>query len=193
MNKDCATLWIAFKAGEKEAFSELFFAYYSKLYDYGLRLVNDEELVKDVIQDFFLKLSHSRAGLSEEVSNLDAYLLASFRRRLLRGEIRRRKVSCVELDQHVVSDQFFTMSPEEITIKKECADQNKKVIAFLLNELPPRQREILYLKYYHNLSLQEIGDTLSISYQVVANQLYRAIKKLKMSDSTLKMAHHLTF
>lgn len=181
-------IWSAFKSGEEEAFSRLFFAYYNRLFGYGMKLVRDENLVKDVMQDFFLYLFENQESLANEVDKLTSYLLASFRRRLLRENDRRRKEQNLRKENAASKEQLFVLGMDDFLIREESRKMNKQLIARLLNELPPRQREILYLKYYQDLSLPEIAETLSISYQVVANHLYRAIKKLQGSDQTRKFA-----
>ncbi len=187
--RDPTALWLAFTSGDEEAFAQLFFDYYPICYRYGLKLVPDEALVKDVIQDFFLYLLKNRGNLTVQVDNITSYLIASYRRRLLR-EIDIQRVD-TERRSSMQSSQaiLFSIGPEEIMINQESSDQNKDKIVQLLNELPPRQREIIYLKYYHDLSLPEIADTLSISYQVVANHLYRALKKLRTSNLTKRHAN----
>jgi len=185
--KDLNKIWTAFKEGEQEAFSWLFFNYYTQLYQYGKKLIQNEELVKDVIQDFYLYLFENRESLASEINNLTAYLLSSFRRRLLLEATRSRKIQNRQIAEEHADTLLFVIGIEEIIIVKESRTYNKKLILQLLNELSPRQREILYLKYYMNLSLPEISDTLSISYQVVANHLYRALKKLRESEKISKI------
>lgn len=180
--KEKYELWSAFKSGEEGSFSRLFFAFYPRLHGYGLKLVRDEELVKDVIQDFFLYLFEGRGSLADKVDSPAAYLLASFRRRLLRENDQRKKEQDRRVEDVFPKDELFVIGTEDILIREESEEHNKKVLVELLNELPPRQREILYLRYYQDLSLPEIADTLSITYQVVANHLYRALKKLQGSD-----------
>ncbi len=48
-----------------------------------------------------------------------------------------------------------------------------------LGRLSNRQREIIYLKYYQNLSYEEVSEIMNINYQVARNLLYQAIKSLK--------------
>jgi RNA polymerase sigma factor (sigma-70 family) len=180
-------IWAAFKSGEENAFANLYFHYYLRLYHYGLKLVQDEELVKDVLQDFYLYLFENRENLVEEVNNITSYLLVAFRRRLLRKN-NTRKTNREHQEKSIPKDFFFVISVEDIIIEKESKAQNKETVLRLLNELPPRQREILYLKYYMDLSLPEIAEALGISYQVVANHLYRAHKKLKKSVYAPKKA-----
>jgi RNA polymerase sigma factor (sigma-70 family) len=168
-------LWSAFLAGEEQAFSRLFFDYYEILYHYGNRISPQPAVVKDTIQDFFLELYESRTTLSLQVNNLKAYLLTSFRRRLLR-ELKKQRQKHHALETIIQeTEPDFELGMEDVLIEQEVRSLHSEVIAQLLSELPPRQREIIYLRYYLNLSLPEIAETLGISYQVVANQLYRAV------------------
>ncbi|GAB5554977.1 MAG: sigma-70 family RNA polymerase sigma factor [Saprospiraceae bacterium] len=176
--EDNNQIWVAFKSGEENAFSNLYFTYYLRLYNYGVKLIQEEELVKDVLQDFFLYLFENRANLEGEVKNITSYLLVSFRRRLLR-KISTRKISRNHQHESIPKDFLFVINIEDIIIEKESKEQKREQVLCLLNELPSLQREILYLKYYMNLSLADIAEALDISYQVVANHLYRAHKKLK--------------
>lgn len=179
--KEINKLWTAFVAGEEEAFSELFMVFYPQLYRYGLKLVPQEETVKDSIQDTFLYLYENRNRLSTKVSNVQSYLLTTFRRNLIRKQQQQRKT-----DQREASilafEQPFTIAPDEVIIRYEYGRQKERLIHQLLDELPPRQREILYLKYYHGQSMSDIAESLAITYQTVANHLHRALKKLRGSD-----------
>ena len=49
-------LWLLCLKGDRQAFKEMYCRFYSLLYHYGLKLVSDEELVKDCIQDIFIKI-----------------------------------------------------------------------------------------------------------------------------------------
>lgn len=180
------SLWTAFIAGEANAFSQLFFDYYELLYHYGYRITPKPALIKDTIQDFFLNLFESRATLSPQVKNIKAYLLTSFRRKLLLELQQQRKLSDTLEQAAQEWDNHFELGIEDVLIKQESRELNKKVVEQLLSELPPRQREIIYLRYYLDLSLPEIADTLDISYQVVANHLYRAVRKLQGSHTAKK-------
>lgn len=185
-DKELAALWSAFLAGDEQAFSGLFFEFYELLYHYGYRICPNRPLVKDVIQDFFLYLYESRHSLSSHVNSIKAYLLISFRRKLLQEVKKQQRANSLLSEVVQQEDHSFDIGMEDILIKKESNDLNKKLVAQLLSELPPRQREIIYLKYYLDLSLPEIAKTLQISYQVVANHLYRALKKLQGSNTVKK-------
>jgi RNA polymerase sigma-70 factor (ECF subfamily) len=48
-----------------------------------------------------------------------------------------------------------------------------------LNNLTNRQKEIVYLKYYQNLSYEEVSEIMKINYQAARNLLYQTIKTLR--------------
>lgn len=185
-NKEQIALWEAFRSGEEQAFSRLFFDHYQTLFHYGCRISPNPPFVKDILQDFFLDLFESRARLAPHIHNLKAYLITSFRRRLLAALKKERKANPEPAADVSEENYPFELSMEKVIIREENRSMNKRLIAQLLSELPPRQREIIYLKYYLDLSLPEISETLSISYQVVANHLYRALKKLQESPTVKK-------
>ena len=49
----------------------------------------------------------------------------------------------------------------------------------MINNLPPREREVIFLKYYSGLTSQEIAEVMDINYQSVGNTLQKAIYKLR--------------
>jgi RNA polymerase sigma-70 factor (ECF subfamily) len=55
----------------------------------------------------------------------------------------------------------------------------KQKVFNALNELSPRQREIIYLKFHQNLSYDEISEIMHINYQAARNLIYQSIKMLK--------------
>ncbi|MEZ7507133.1 sigma-70 family RNA polymerase sigma factor [Flavobacterium sp. Arc2] len=71
----------------------------------------------------------------------------------------------------------------EGTIFHEDDDHDKEVILNqlkeIINKLSPREREIVYLKYFQNFNNTEISELLDINYQTVRNILGNAIKKLR--------------
>lgn len=66
-------LWESCLTGDKEAFKEIYCRFYSLLYNYGSKLVSDKDLVKDCIQDIFIKLIQNYPSLSP-TPNVKGYL-----------------------------------------------------------------------------------------------------------------------
>jgi RNA polymerase sigma-70 factor (ECF subfamily) len=64
-------------------------------------------------------------------------------------------------------------------IHQQESDEKKQRVIKALEGLSHRQKEIIYLKYYQNLSYEEVSEIMNINYQVARNLLYQAIKSLK--------------
>jgi RNA polymerase sigma-70 factor (ECF subfamily) len=77
----------------------------------------------------------------------------------------------------------FVFSTEDILIAHEHQQNLQEQITLAINRLPARQREIIYLRYYQELTLPEIAQTLGISYQTVANHLQAAYRSLSKEKS----------
>ncbi len=69
--------------------------------------------------------------------------------------------------------------PELVLIERESIVRQSQQVARYLNELPRRQREIIYLKYYQNLDREEIAEVMGISHQSVSNLLQKALLALR--------------
>ena len=136
-------LWESFIKGETAAFEEVYRRYYSLLYSYGIRMVGDRELVADTIQNLFVRNLHY-------TDNVKAYLLCSFRNKLLDAFQSLRPMEVIE-ECH----EFFPMGEEIINslFKKDDVDvKNERRLAKAISRLSGRQREILYLYYGFSVS-----------------------------------------
>jgi RNA polymerase sigma factor (sigma-70 family) len=71
------------------------------------------------------------------------------------------------------------LSYESLRIETE--ENKDKIIRLnnLLNQLPPKQKEVIYLKFYKGLSNEQISQILNINYQSVKNHVYRSIVMLR--------------
>ena len=75
-------LWQAFLSSDKDAFAWLFEKYADAMYAYGSKMTSDTELIKDAIQDVFIKLYKNRQNLRKNVS-VKGYLFVALKRTLL--------------------------------------------------------------------------------------------------------------
>lgn len=170
-------LWESLCHGKKEALDELFQLYYTPLFDYGIKIISDENNVKDAIQELFLKLWKKHHSLSTP-NSIRAYLLVSIRRILLRSLKRKQKID--ERNREYIDNAFTTtFSKEDLIIRNEVDKKKKEILLQAINHLNGRQKETLFLRYYHGLTNQEIADVLDINRQSVKNNLYRALQKLR--------------
>lgn len=181
--------WEQFRKGEKQAFSRIYFAHYNSLYYYGLKICPDTEAVKDTIHELFFRLWNNRDKISQ-VTAVKFYLLKALKRDLIHKLQRDKK----QVALHALATEIdIEFSPEDILMQTEADDEQKKLFVSLLNTLPKRQKEALYLKYYEDLSNDEIAEMMSMNYQSVANLLQRGIKTLRENIKMLLLASFLQY
>jgi len=172
--------WQAFlKNADERSLQELFLATYSNLYAYGLKLSGDTEIARDAVQNVFVNLWQYRGKLNSQSQGLP-YLIKSVRNETLR--LRKKMFRFTDIDDLHEAIPFL---PPEFQDER-LDDAEKGWILAVLNELPPRQREILYLRFYEDMEYADIADVTGISYQSVINQSFRAVTKLRQNDQLKK-------
>jgi RNA polymerase sigma factor (sigma-70 family) len=166
--------WDNFKSGDFNSLGVLFELHYQELFYYGIKIVDLPEMVKDSIQDLFADVWERRDKMAS-VSNFKAYLLISLRRELIRRVTKIRK----EAQSKEVSTLQFSFSAEEFVISNEEAENNSQLLAESLASLTERQREVILLRFFHNLEFAEISQVLEMNIQSVRNLLFRALEKIR--------------
>ncbi|MBU3011591.1 sigma-70 family RNA polymerase sigma factor [Polaribacter vadi] len=177
-------IWKSLKKGDLNAFSVLFESYYSKLYNYGLKISKNETLTEDSLQDFFLYVYEHRENLSD-LETIAPYLFLSYKRFLMRMMKKKSRFKYSDISNENVVDLEFTA--DELITNQEIVAFNNANLTKLLNNLPKRQKEAIYLKYYSGLKAREISEIMNINYQSVVNLLHKGIKSLKEDVSIAKL------
>ena len=179
---DQVLVWKNFKRGDQGAFSALYRHYYASLYFYALKSTGSAPQAQESVQDLFVTLWNRRERLGD-VQQVKPYLFKA-----LRSILRRLPVPHNDpLSDISEAGHAMSFSPEDFLIQQEDDAYRQDTLARVLNGLPPRQREAVYLKYYEDLSYQQIAEVLHINYQSVVNLIYQAFKKLKKQPVLQKL------
>lgn len=176
-----AQLWTRFRADDEKAFDQLVEARYRVLFNYATRFTKDRDLIKDCVQDLFLELWNRRKAIVD-TPYVTIYLIKALRNNLLRKLRRERNWAIAveedsDLDRHSIDELTIeaTWVAEEIQVSTE---QNlRQAVA----QLPKRQQEVVFLKFYEGLSNDDIAQVMEVEKQTVANFLYRAMSQLRNS------------
>jgi len=175
INKSNSILWSELKKGNPDALKKLFHQFYNDLYFYGKKLSKDDNHIKDTIQDIFAYLWENRKSLSN-VEYVKAYIFKIFRNKLLKPSNKKTIYTLTDNDKR---DIDFVISHEDLIAEHETQIQTSKIISLLLKDLSDKQREIIFLRFYCDLSITEISQSLSIEKQSVSNSLNRIFNTLR--------------
>lgn len=180
-------IWVDLKAGEKSALELLFKHYYEDMYWYAVKLCGDKNLAEDHIQNLFLKIWKRRDSLGD-VKAVKTYLLTALRRSLISEMNKTAHKNFNTSFEYSLNKQrfdelfptYFAISAEEFIIYEEQTELKKKRLTKALQQLSPRQREVMYLKYYEGMNYGEIEKIMSISYQTARNHCHESLKKMRI-------------
>lgn len=168
-------LWKEACEGNQKSYAELHSYLFTCLFDYARKMVKDEDVAHDLVQELFVKLWLKRSVIGE-IQNVKAYVFTSIRcmgiNYLKSLKLRESKVLNMEISE------FEFSAEEQITIREtDLILQAKMRVA--IEKLPGRQREMIYLRYFEELDYKQIVEVTGLKYQSVINHIYRAVQLLR--------------
>jgi RNA polymerase sigma factor (sigma-70 family) len=174
LTADDSELWDLFRAGDEFAYTRLIKKYSKMLFNYGFRICQDRDFVKDCVQDVFLELWNRRLKISATQA-VKWYLFKAVRLRIFREQSKWNAGEALDESYEFLVE--FNIESKMITDLEVVELSNK--IKLILNALPTRQREIMYLRFYEGLDFDNIAQIMDISKQSVHNLLQKAYKNFR--------------
>ena len=162
---------------DSEMLRQFYGRYASEIYLYLYSLCKSRELAEDLMQDVFLK---ALLSLSDSHTNIRAWLYKVARNTCL-NELRKRNRE-TELDEQLaVSDKTI--------LGNVIQNEQKKQLYQAMMKLPDRQREILELFYFSEMSIKEIAAVLSLTPENVRVLAYGAKSSCEMRWRAMDMSY----
>ncbi len=158
-------------------FTELYDKTIDDLFAFGGKFTSDREMIKDCIQDVFVKLYTKRNEL-DTVTNIESYLYVSLKNRI-NDEFRHNNHIC---DNEIDDKQMKSISDDSEAYDMERIEEERKKTN-KLNEfvkcLSPRQQQIIRLYYIEQRKYDDICQIMGINYQSVRNLMHRSLLRLR--------------
>lgn len=163
------------KEGNQKAYAELMQRYKDSIFFMVLKMVNNKDDAMDITVTTFAKA----------FENLDKYrpdyAFSTWLFRIATNGsidfIRKKKIATTSIDgmsfdgseDKVFEIKSDSLNPEETSIKKQQTEQLKEII----DKLPPRYKTLIILRYFDELSYEEISEQLDLPLGTVKAQLFR--------------------
>lgn len=160
------------KQSDHTAFTSLYERYWRQVYNFSRLYLTNQTAAEDVVQEAFIKVWESRDSIKED-ENFKGFLFI-ITRNLIFNQHRKN-----------VNEDFYRTTvidaiEESYTMEEEIEARDLGVyIDQLIEEMPPRRREIFNLSRKEHKSYKEIATLLQISEKTVENQISEALKYLK--------------
>lgn len=165
------------REGNAHAFTEIYNQNWKFLYNNAYRILRHRDDAKDICQQLFTWLWENRDTVMIR-SSFRAYLYTAAKYKIANyirdGRVRSNLFEGLE-DIDVEGSENLHLEVKEL----------QHLISQLVNDLPPRCREIFVMSREQQMSHQEIADTLDLSVRTVDEQISRALKKLRPALSRL--------
>ncbi|MDX1592145.1 MAG: RNA polymerase sigma-70 factor [Balneolaceae bacterium] len=161
------------REGDREAFEQLFQAYYSRLCVFSNSYVKSLDLSRDVVQEVYIKIWDNREQFHIRQS-LKAYLYQAVRNQSLNFLQQKKQMERLETRlkrQQEISESSRT---EEFN-----AEELSEKVWRLVDKLPERRRAVFILYRKHGLSYAEIAEVLGIARKTVENQMGKSLQFLR--------------
>ena len=163
-----------FQQGLESAFETLVRKYMRDAYAFSLRLTGRPQEAEEIAQDGFIK-AHRAMGRFRGEASFRSWLF-----RILINLHRDRKRSSRRYEARLaILEERESRREQEVIGADRQAEELSDVVREKIDSLPGRQKEVLTLHLYQNLSYREIADIVGISYEAVKVNLSMARKRLK--------------
>jgi len=156
---------------DKRALQQLYARHHVRIYLFALRFLNDEAAAEDTVSEVFIDVWR-QAERFEGRSQVTTWLLAIARNKAL-SMLRRR--SNEELDDEVAE---FIEDPSDNPEVAMLKSQRASVLQDCLTQLSPAHREIVDLVYYHEKSVEEVAEIISVPANTVKTRMFYARKRI---------------
>lgn len=173
-----------YSKGDNKAFDVLLSRYQGKIYNYIFFLVRNDTLADDLFQETFLKcITTIRQGAYHESGRFGAWLMR-IAHNLVIDHFRQEKSENTLSDDEAEGDLFNRCELCEDNIETRLVNhQVLSDVRRLILLLSPEQREIVYMRYYQNLSFREIAEATGVSINTALGRMrYALINMRRIAD-----------
>jgi RNA polymerase sigma factor (sigma-70 family) len=157
-------------SSDERALAELYDRYGRIAYGLALRILRDEALAEDAVQEAFLAVWRQAARFRQERGQARSWLLTLVHRRavdLVRREERRRA------EPSASPTPLAPTSEEEASLRAR-----RRLVQEALRRLPQEQRELIELAYYGGLTQAELAERLRLPLGTVKSRMFAGLKRL---------------
>ncbi|WP_185967802.1 RNA polymerase sigma factor [Formosa sediminum] len=169
-------LAIEIKKSDKKAFRILFERYYKNLLDYTITYTYDLQEAEDIVQQTFITLWNNRLNINSEKSIKSYLYRIAYNTYIdIYRKQKKRNAFFNELKEQALRDR--------ITPDHEALDIRINKLKNVIETLPEKCKEILYLNKFEGLKYKEISEQLNISVKTVESHMYKAFKIIRKNFS----------
>ncbi|MEQ6118348.1 sigma-70 family RNA polymerase sigma factor [Reichenbachiella sp. MALMAid0571] len=167
---------VRFLSGNKAAFERMYKQYYPELYNYARQFQIDQAATNDCIQDVFIEIWNSRKRL--KIKSIRPYLFTSVRNKITKYRSKSIKEQ-LQAEKYHQEEFEVKYNPSLTQVESENKLELEKRLKKGVENLTPRQKEIIFLIFYNDLNYSEAAEILGIKVKTAYNQVHKSINDLR--------------
>lgn len=174
-------LALRYMNGDNKAFDILLSRNQATLFSYILFVVHDEDTANDVFQDTFIKvIVKLRNGLYSPTGKFGAWCMRIAHNVIMDLYRGKRNDHIVEANEdNDISNMSFE-GMEEMNIEQSYInDQVLRDVRKIMNQLPSPQREVVFMRFYQQMSFKEIADVTNVSINTALGRMRYALLNMR--------------
>jgi RNA polymerase sigma-70 factor (ECF subfamily) len=164
------------RQGDKAAFGMLIEAYQAPVYNLAYRMLNDSGEAEEAAQEAFIR-AYTRLGSYDPGRKFSTWML-SITSNYCIDLIRKRRAILLSIDEplpaHPALMSERESGPEAQAVQAEQSD----LVQTLLEQLPEDYRQAVVLRYWYEMSYDDIAETMNTSVSAIKSRLFRARRLL---------------
>lgn len=186
-------LAISYVQGNNRAFDELLSRNQSKLFSYILFVVRDEDKANDLFQETFVKvITKLHQGRYVDSGKFGAWIMRIAHNVIMDWYREQRSRNLIEpTDENDLSNLSGNEILDSNVENRYVNDQIMVDVKNMMNMLPPTQREVVFMRFYQDLSFKEIAETTGVSINTSLGRMRYAILNLRRMSKEHNIALQL--
>lgn len=174
-------LALSYVRGNNQAFDLLLSRNQSKLFSYILFVVHEQDLANDIFQETFVKvITKLQEGRYIDSGKFSAWIMRIAHNVIMDWYRDNRAKNIVETSDdndlsNVTGNDITDFNIEDRYVNEQVLRDVKK----MMNLLPPTQREIVFMRFYQEMSFKKIAETTGVSINTALGRMRYAILNMR--------------
>ena len=174
-------LALSYVGGNNKAFDLLLSRTQSKLFSYILFVVHDHDRANDVFQETFVKvITKLHQGKYVNSGKFSAWLMRIAHNVIMDWYRDHRTENIVEPNEENDLSNISSRDLMEANVENQYVNtQVMNDVNRMMNQLPPTQREVVYMRFYQDMSFKEIAETTGVSINTSLGRMRYAVMNMR--------------
>jgi RNA polymerase sigma-70 factor (ECF subfamily) len=164
------------RQGDKAAFGQLIKAYQTPVYNLAYRMLNNAGEAEEAAQEAFVR-AYTRLHTYKPEHKFSTWML-SITSNYCIDLIRKRRALLLSIDEPLPPHPALMSENSKGPEAQLLLNEQQKMVQSLLQELPEDYRQAVVLRYWHEMSYEEIAEMLDTTISAIKSRLFRARRQL---------------